>query len=440
MSDQPTEMPKNPEAKIDVPPTAKMSAAVGDTDKLDKPEDLESDPRELLKKRFFKWLNTRFGIGLAALVLVPAFLWFGWDKVEKLPGVSSVVEKLKDFAPLPHATGNKFSLVIGKLENDSDDSHRRVIREALARQTGVEVLLVDRIISLDANANQQDAIRAGHERARDILKKTHADVMLWGTSLDAKRAESPMSLHWTTTTRTDFKSIENYRPREADYDLPELFWQDVSDVLGLLATAAASEFNKQGGHYVADQLKPFIDRVRSLLHSNKLRSGNDAALWVILADVLNTYGEQRGEADSLNEAVAAYREALKERTQDHVPLQWAGTQNNLGTALSTLGERESGTGRLNEAVAAYREALKEYTQDRVPLDWAMTQNNLGTALWTLGEREESSEKLEFAIKSFTLALATYQSAQVERDLSSIETAIAKAKQRLAELKSPKGTR
>ena len=393
MSDQPTEMPKNPEAKIDVPPTAKMSAAVGDTDKLDKPEDLESDPRELLKKRLFKWLNTRFGIGFAVLVLVPAFLWFGWDKVEKLPGVSSVVEKLKDFAPLPHATGNKFSLVIGKLENDSDDSHRRVIREALAGQTGVEVLLVDRIISLDANANQQDAIRAGHERARDILKKTHADVMLWGTSLDAKRAESPMSLHWTTTTRTDFKSIENYRPREADYDLPELFWQDVSDVLGLLATAAASEFNKQGGHYVADQLKPFIDRVRSLLHSNKLRSGNDAALWVILADGLTTYGEQRGEADSLN-----------------------------------------------EAVAAYREALKEYTQDRVPLQWATTQNNLGTALWTLGAREESSEKLEDAIKSFTLALATYQSAQVERDLSSIETAIAKAKQRLAELKSPKGTR
>ena len=43
------------------------------------------------------------------------------------------------------------------------------------------------------------------------------------------------------------------------------------------------------------------------------------------------------------------------------------TQNNLGTALRALGERESGTARLNEAVAAYREALKEYTRERVPL-------------------------------------------------------------------------
>ena len=38
-------------------------------------------------------------------------------------------------------------------------------------------------------------------------------------------------------------------------------------------------------------------------------------------------------------------------------------------------------------MAAYTEALKEYTRERVPLDWAMTQNNLGTALVTLGKRE-----------------------------------------------------
>ena len=45
-----------------------------------------------------------------------------------------------------------------------------------------------------------------------------------------------------------------------------------------------------------------------------------------------------------------------------------------------LGERESGTARLEEAVAAFREALEECTRERVPLDWAMTQNNLGVAL------------------------------------------------------------
>jgi hypothetical protein len=62
------------------------------------------------------------------------------------------------------------------------------------------------------------------------------------------------------------------------------------------------------------------------------------------------------------------------------------TQNNLGIALKTLAERESGAARLKEALAAYREALKEYTPDRVPLQWAITQMNLGHGLSMLGER------------------------------------------------------
>jgi hypothetical protein len=44
------------------------------------------------------------------------------------------------------------------------------------------------------------------------------------------------------------------------------------------------------------------------------------------------------------------------------PLDWAATQMNLGNALATLGERESGTARLQEAVAAYRDALSKGRQ------------------------------------------------------------------------------
>ena len=55
--------------------------------------------------------------------------------------------------------------------------------------------------------------------------------------------------------------------------------------------------------------------------------------------------------------------------------------------MKSLGERESGTARLEEAVAAYREALKERTRERVPLQWAVTQRNLKTALRLLDERQ-----------------------------------------------------
>jgi len=74
---------------------------------------------------------------------------------------------------------------------------------------------------------------------------------------------------------------------------------------------------------------------------------------------------------------------------------------NLGNALRALGARESGTARLEEAVAAFRDALQEQTRARVPLQWAMTQNNLGNALATLGERESGTARLEEAIATFS---------------------------------------
>ena len=119
-----------------------------------------------------------------------------------------------------------------------------------------------------------------------------------------------------------------------------------------------------------------------------------------LGIALWTLGERESGTARLEEAVAAYRAALEERTRERVPLDWATTQNNLGNALRTLGERESGTARLEEAVAAYRAALEEWTRERVPLDWATTQNNLGTALWTLGERESGTARLEEAVAAY----------------------------------------
>jgi tetratricopeptide (TPR) repeat protein len=123
-----------------------------------------------------------------------------------------------------------------------------------------------------------------------------------------------------------------------------------------------------------------------------------------LGSALSSLGERESGTAKLEEAVVAYREALKELTRERVPLDWAWTQNNLGTALGSLGERESGTAKLEEAVAAYREALKEWTRERVPLEWAKTQHNLGNALWSLGERESGTAKLEEAVVAYREAL------------------------------------
>jgi tetratricopeptide (TPR) repeat protein len=157
---------------------------------------------------------------------------------------------------------------------------------------------------------------------------------------------------------------------------------------------------------------------------------------------------ERGTA-RLEEAIAVFRDALKERTRERlplewasvqmnlgnalgtlgargaerrnwkkpsspsgevvsdlhsVPLQWALAQNNLSNALQTLGRRESGTARLEEAVAISRDALEEMNRERLPLDWARAQHNLGTALWRLGERESGTASLEEAVAVYGEAL------------------------------------
>ena len=84
--------------------------------------------------------------------------------------------------------------------------------------------------------------------------------------------------------------------------------------------------------------------------------------------------------DALQKAIVAYRAALLEWTRERVPLDWAGTQNNLGTALKALGERESGTEKLEEAVAVFRARLiapRWNGRASACRQWAMTQNNLG---------------------------------------------------------------
>jgi tetratricopeptide (TPR) repeat protein len=134
-----------------------------------------------------------------------------------------------------------------------------------------------------------------------------------------------------------------------------------------------------------------------------------------LGAAFTSLGEIEGSTALLKEAVAAYREALKEETRERAPLDWARTQNNLGVALASLSQREGDTAYFQEAVAAYREALKEWTRERAPLDWAQVQNNVGLALTSLGEREDGTTKLVEAITAYREALKEWTRERVPLD-------------------------
>src|SRR4029077_2636485 len=136
-------------------------------------------------------------------------------------------------------------------------------------------------------------------------------------------------------------------------------------------------------------------------------SKSDRLAWAAaqnsLGRALRKLGERENSTLRLGEAVAAYRDALKEWTRERAPLGWATTQNNLGNALQTLGARESGTARLEEAVAAYRDALKERTPERVPLDWARSLGNQGVAMILLAGRTKDVTMADTACQQIEVA-------------------------------------
>jgi hypothetical protein len=102
-------------------------------------------------------------------------------------------------------------------------------------------------------------------------------------------------------------------------------------------------------------------------------------------------------------------------------------QNNLGATLATLGERERGTARLDEAVAAYRAALEERTRERVPLDWAESSGGQGDALALIADRTNDAATAEIAVSQIETAYETLRLAGDEASSADLEAELTDAR-------------
>jgi tetratricopeptide (TPR) repeat protein len=116
---------------------------------------------------------------------------------------------------------------------------------------------------------------------------------------------------------------------------------------------------------------------------------------------------------SLQGAIKAYQSALQYRSAEEDAARYAATQNNLGTAYWNLAQHEQPTAHLQQAIAAYSEALRYYDPEQEALHFAMIQNNLGTAYWNLAQCRNTAESqldtlpedlLRLAIGAYRIAL------------------------------------
>ncbi len=138
------------------------------------------------------------------------------------------------------------------------------------------------------------------------------------------------------------------------------------------------------------------------------------------------------DANLIDEAISAFRNALQQFTQEKDPTNWAETKSNLGEALQRLGELNGDTDLMEQAKTEFESALEVYTRERFPKDWAETQMNLGSVLQKMGETKKNVSLLERAGKAYRRALEEYNSKKSENWLWAMSS-LGKVLQTLADL-------
>ncbi|MHA1760229.1 MAG: hypothetical protein ACTSXA_06345, partial [Candidatus Heimdallarchaeota archaeon] len=89
-----------------------------------------------------------------------------------------------------------------------------------------------------------------------------------------------------------------------------------------------------------------------------------------LGKIYMNLAEYRDTKKRILKSITAYEEALKVRTLETHPQDYARTQMNLGVAYRTLAEVENPQANCQKAIKAYEEALKVRTLETHPQDYA----------------------------------------------------------------------
>jgi CHAT domain-containing protein len=227
----------------------------------------------------------------------------------------------------------------------------------------------------------EQAARARYELARLLIHFAAGN----GQAATLRQAVEILESALTTWTR-------DTHPRE---------WGDVQAALGLAlenspAGLDAERLERAIGHYEAAlsvPLDPDFDPAFELARRHY-------HLGILYAE------RYRGDrVTNVERAIELLEEALKVRTREDHPEEWADTQAGLANALQRR-LRADAAQNIEQAIQAYRAAFQAWPRERNPARWAMIQRNLAEAYRhrVLGPPEENQET---AIACFQEALAVY---------------------------------
>jgi hypothetical protein len=234
------------------------------------------NPPPDLKTLICERAYNRFGVkGLVIIGLLIAVFtgYLKWDSVSKLPGISQIVFNLSRRG-IPQADPNRFSILVAHFEYDSQCEYERLIIEELKEFEGIQVLSLDRTISLKGSIPEEQEKR-GQGKALDYLKKSGSNICIWGTVLSLNGRTLP-KLYWSVS-RAGIKGSKRYNAPsiETQPRLPVVFWSDLAEILRLIVTSYGAEYSSES-RYISDHLPSFIDRKKWVSFQRKFTSSTNS--------------------------------------------------------------------------------------------------------------------------------------------------------------------
>ena len=208
---------------------------------------------------------------------------------------------------------------------------------------------------------------------------------------------------WIEEVYIDFVVEDEISKLDNFNDLIDIFIKDPEALFDLGHKAHdAAEISLQKEEYILIAVKSFKE-ILELITLDRLPM-KYAMTQNNLGTAYGTLAEVKDKTQNCQLALKAYQEALKVYAPDRFPIQYAITQNNLGTAYGIMAKVKDKAQNCQLALKAFRRALKVKTLDRFPMDYAMTQNNLGAAYWTLSEVKDKAQNCQLALKAYQEAL------------------------------------
>lgn len=359
----------------------------------------------------FPWLGSyKVGLPIAALValLVTAVSYRG--VLLSIPVINKYAQKVGE-RRLPRPPADRFAVAIAHIEGDKDGDIETLIVESLKNIPGVEPVRFDRSSEILMADQPTEAERQATIDARAWLGQSGADILLLGYVVPT----SEKLVRLLLVPRLADDTFEAKLAASNAIEFPLYAKEPFQDVVRAQVLAYLGQFDP--GRANAGELRSAIQKLIELVDTSS--SGRPKIdMQVALGTVLAEYGVHAMEADALRASAKAYREALRTYSKHDEPLRRLEIQNYLGSVLRVLGQTDVNS--LEEAVAVYKDALSHMPPKTAPLGRAALLNNMGIALHQLGKYRADESLLRQAVAAQRNAVK-----YAPRELDSTEWALHK---------------